>query len=346
MRTTTTTSRPIQSHTTTHGVRFIQILIICLLTRESLGRTAASRQKALEQILDSGGHGRKAGDSAGETDDDCDNADGIYHRPHFTKGRSVMVQLFEWKFVDVAEECRRFLGPKGYGGVQVSPGPRGLSPVLEHTVIKTDGLNHPWWQRYETISYRLSSRSGDETDFYSMSRICNDLGVRLYVDVVLNHMAAPLLQLLNNKTTKAGAGSSPPSNEAFIVNTLLATDVNISQSSYPEVPYEAKDFHRYCAINLATSNAQEMRNCQLNGHPDLDHSHNTVRQSIVAMLNKFIDMGVAGFRIDSAKYVWPIDLKLIYEQLKDLNTEYNFPAKARPFMYHDVFDMGLDQISK
>ncbi|XP_073845756.1 uncharacterized protein [Musca autumnalis] len=309
-------------------VGFIQILVICLLTQPSLGRTAASRQKALEQILDSG-QSRAASD---DNDDDCDNADGIYHRPHFTKGRSVMVQLFEWKFVDVAEECRTFLGPKRYGGVQ-------LSPVLEHTVIKTDGLNHPWWQRYETVSYRLSSRSGDETDFYSMSRICNDLGVRLYVDVVLNHMAAPPHLLLKNKTT-------PSPNEDFIVNTLLATDVNISQSSYPDVPYTAKDFHRTCSINLAASNAQEMRNCQLNGHPDLDHSHETVRQAIVTMLNKFIDMGVAGFRIDSAKYVWPIDLKLIYEQLKDLNTEYNFPEKSRPFMYHDVFDMGLDQISK
>uniref|UniRef100_A0A1I8MXJ4 alpha-amylase n=1 Tax=Musca domestica TaxID=7370 RepID=A0A1I8MXJ4_MUSDO len=324
--------------TTPHGVAVvvIQILVICLLAQPSLGRTAATRQKALEQILDSG-KSRQSSGSADDGDQGCDDADGIYHRPHFTKGRSVMVQLFEWKFVDVAEECRRFLGPRGYGGVQ-------LSPVLEHTVIKTDGLNHPWWQRYETISYRLSSRSGDETDFYSMSRICNDLGVRLYVDVVLNHMAAPLHLLLNNnnRTTK---GATAPKQD-FIVNTLLATDVNISQSSYPEVPYEAKDFHRYCAINLASSNAQEMRNCQLNGHPDLDHSHSSVRQAIVAMLNKFIDMGVAGFRIDSAKYIWPIDLKLIFEGLKDLNTEYNFPEKARPFIFHDVFDMGLDQISK
>lgn len=102
--------------TTPHGVAVavIQILVICLLAQPSLGRTAATRQKALEQILDSGKSRQSSGDEG------CDDADGIYHRPHFTKGRSVMVQLFEWKFVDVAEECRRFLGPRGYGGVQVS----------------------------------------------------------------------------------------------------------------------------------------------------------------------------------------------------------------------------------
>ncbi len=36
------------------------------------------------------------------------------------EGRSVIVHLFEWKFVDIGLECKRFLGPKGYGAVQVS----------------------------------------------------------------------------------------------------------------------------------------------------------------------------------------------------------------------------------
>lgn len=34
-------------------------------------------------------------------------------------GRSVIVHLFEWKWVDVANECESFLGPNGFGGVQV-----------------------------------------------------------------------------------------------------------------------------------------------------------------------------------------------------------------------------------
>lgn len=35
-------------------------------------------------------------------------------------GRSVIVHLFEWKWSDVANECEVFLGPNGFGGVQVS----------------------------------------------------------------------------------------------------------------------------------------------------------------------------------------------------------------------------------
>lgn len=48
-----------------------------------------------------------------------EDASNLYQQPHFTGNRSVIVQLFEWKFVDIAAECRDFLGPQGYAGVQV-----------------------------------------------------------------------------------------------------------------------------------------------------------------------------------------------------------------------------------
>lgn len=42
-----------------------------------------------------------------------------YKDPHYAPGRTTMVHLFEWKFSDIARECEDFLGPAGYGGVQV-----------------------------------------------------------------------------------------------------------------------------------------------------------------------------------------------------------------------------------
>lgn len=38
---------------------------------------------------------------------------------HYVPGHDGMVHLFEWKWLDIANECERFLGPMGYGGVQV-----------------------------------------------------------------------------------------------------------------------------------------------------------------------------------------------------------------------------------
>lgn len=56
--------------------------------------------------------------------------------PHWLEKRNTIVHLFEWKFRDIADECERFLAPKGYAGVQISP-------VSENIVIK----NRPWWER-------------------------------------------------------------------------------------------------------------------------------------------------------------------------------------------------------
>ena len=39
--------------------------------------------------------------------------------PHCVKNRSVLVQLFSWRWQDVARECETILGPHGYCGVQV-----------------------------------------------------------------------------------------------------------------------------------------------------------------------------------------------------------------------------------
>lgn len=47
------------------------------------------------------------------------NGDNPHQNPHFARGHVGIVHLFEWKWKDIALECERFLGPKGFGGVQV-----------------------------------------------------------------------------------------------------------------------------------------------------------------------------------------------------------------------------------
>lgn len=41
-----------------------------------------------------------------------------------------------------------------------------------------------------TASYKLDTRSGNEAAFADMTRRCNAAGVRIYVDILLNHMSA------------------------------------------------------------------------------------------------------------------------------------------------------------
>ncbi len=82
-----------------------------------------------------------------------------------------------------------------------------------------------------------------------------------------------------------------------------------------------------------------MRNCRLVGLVDLDQSQEYVRNKHKEFLNNLIDIGVAGFRVDAAKHMWPKDLEAIFTQLNHLNTDY-FSPNSKPFFYHEVIDYG------
>ncbi|XP_066271759.1 alpha-amylase 1-like [Branchiostoma lanceolatum] len=105
------------------------------------------------------------------------------HYPNTAYDKQAIVHLFEWRWVDIAEECERFLGPNGFGGVQVSP-------PNENIVIDKPYQHRPWYERYQPVSYHLNTRSGNDDEFRAMAHRCNQQGVRIYVDLVINHMTA------------------------------------------------------------------------------------------------------------------------------------------------------------
>ena len=61
-----------------------------------------------------------------------------------------------------------------------------------------------------------------------------------------------------------------------------------------------------------------MRNCKLVGLPDLLLSKDYVTSKIVEYMNRLINIGVAGFRIDAAKHMWPNDLNNLINKLDNL----------------------------
>ncbi|XP_071851934.1 alpha-amylase B-like [Apostichopus japonicus] len=234
---------------------------------------------------------------------------------NMASGRSTMVHLFEWKWPDIADECENFLGPYGYGGVQVSP-------PQEHYVG-----NNVWWDRYQPASYLINSRGGDRTAFSSMVSRCNNAGVRVYVDAVINHMAA---------------GGSPGS---------AGSVYNAGNYDFPQVPYSSWDFNvpnSKCSSSSGDvgnyNDAYEVRNCNLLGLKDLDVSKDYVRGKIADYMNDLISMGVAGFRVDAVKHMWPGDLENIVSRLNNLDRSV-FGSGKRPFIVQEVIDQGGEPIT-
>ncbi|XP_021961755.1 alpha-amylase 1 [Folsomia candida] len=247
-------------------------------------------------------------------------AHGQYNMPSFATNRTTMVHLFEWKWTDIAAECERFLGPAGYAGVQVSP-------VNENAVILDP--YRPWWERYQPVSYLLQTRSGTEAQFGDMVRRCNNVGVRIIVDCVINHMT--------HRTT-AGLGTA-------------GSSFNSANKQYPTVPYGPQDFHNAEHCPTASGDIEnhqdpvESRNCELGGLRDLNQGISSVREKITAFMNYLIDFGVAGFRIDAAKQIWPQDMQSIADGLKDLAWQHGFPPGSRPFIFQEIIILGEEPMA-
>ncbi|XP_063062868.1 alpha-amylase-like isoform X1 [Engraulis encrasicolus] len=243
-----------------------------------------------------------------------------YHHHSSRCGGTSIVHLFEWRWTDIAEECENYLAPNGIGAVQISP--------PSESVVVTEPWR-PWWERYQPISYKLCSRSGTEQELRDMVCRCNKVGVKIYADVVINHMCA----------SSAGEGRRSTCGSYF----------NASEKEFPSVPYSASHFNDD-KCTTASGNIEnyqdiyQVRDCRLVGLLDLAHHQEHVRERVASYLNTLLDMGVAGFRVDACKHMWPEDLKAIYGRLHNLNTKW-FPEGSRPFIYQEVIDLGGEPIT-
>ena len=80
---------------------------------------------------------------------------------------------------------------------------------------------------------------------------------------------------------------------------------------FPSVPYGPEHFtpRDMCPSGDGGVNAyddpENVRNCNLSGLCDLYGANDYVRDAVAAYLNDMIDIGVAGFRVDAAKHMWP-----------------------------------------
>lgn len=178
--------------------------------------------------------------------------------------RTAFVHLFEWQWNDVAAECENVLGPKGFAAVQVSPPQKSI-----------DG--EPWYTRYQPVSYAIEGRSGNRSEFASMVSRCKAVGVDIYVDAVINHMAA-------------------------------------LDRNFPEVPYGPNDFHT-CFEEINYQNRDSVQFCDLVGLNDLKTGSEYVRSQIAGYLNDLIGLGVAGFRLDASKHMPAGDIANIISRL-------------------------------
>ena len=214
---------------------------------------------------------------------------------------TVFVHLFEWSWNDIAQECEEFLGPKGYFAVQ-------LSPPNEHRFL----LGRPWYERYQPVSYQLTSRSGTRQEFIQMVQRCHQAGVQIYADAVINHMAScrPACDAAQPQFGNRGVGGSTYNLGQYQFDNLFDEE---DRNRLPGAlnAFHQEHFHHGCNQVSDWNNPWQVQNCELERLADLATEREDVQNTIANYLVALLALGVDGLRIDAAKHFPPGDLHAI-----------------------------------
>ncbi|KAJ7443200.1 glycoside hydrolase [Mycena galericulata] len=194
--------------------------------------------------------------------------------------KTVIIQMFEWTWDSVAAECTNFIGPAGYGFVQVSP-------PQEHIT------GAQWWTDYQPVSYILTSKRGNQAQFQNMINTCHTAGVKVISDTLFNHMTGG----------DSGVGTAGSSYTHY---------------NYPGI-YQTTNFH-HCGLEpgddiVNYDNRIEVQTCQLDNLADLATDTDFVQGVLAAYGNHLISLGVDGFRLDAAKHMAASDINNILGRL-------------------------------
>ncbi|MCL9782444.1 alpha-amylase family protein [Vibrio sp. S4M6] len=206
-----------------------------------------------------------------------------------------ILHAFNWKYSEVAAKANQ-IAQAGYKQVLVAP------------AMKSSG--DQWWARYQPQDYRvIDSPLGNKEDFVNMIQALKKVGVEVYADVVLNHMANESWKRSDLNYPGTDVLADYKNRSSYYAKQTLFGDLS-------QELFSANDFHPAGCITdwNDPGNVQYWRLCGGNGDtglPDLDPNNWVVSQQRL-YLQALKDLGVKGFRIDAVKHMSQYQIDQIF----------------------------------
>ena len=220
---------------------------------------------------------------------DADNNYGLSE----TVNDGTILQAWTWSFANI-EANLETIAEQGFTTIQVSPPNEIKKGTKGAKFLQSDGQNG-WWMYYQPSGFQINNSSdnalGTKAQFVSMCSKAHELGLKVIVDAVINHMG-----------TKEGDDNNTSTDPMSHVTPKAAT-------FEPEI-YNNKLFHNpwkkmtYIESNDTQYNSTYdlTRNCT-SGLPDLKTEDARVQSAIYDYMEELIAAGADGFRFDAAKHI-------------------------------------------
>ena len=246
----------------------------------------------------------------------------ITQSSHYENGqKGGIVELFGWPYEDIIEECE-FISHAGYMGIKIySP-----NEHLQNFNNIEDEMLNPWWFINQPVSYKLHSRMGNKRQLKNMINICRSYNLRIYADIVINHMTSSGYDMYDDHRSgygndcfhwneKDSTAGSPFWTVGFRYENNSYTGLEPGLE-YPSVPYFPSDFH--CRSGITNwQDSGELNGGWITELADLNTEKEYVQQRIADYFCELLSIGFSGLSIPNAKHIYPQSFASIFKKLKD-----------------------------
>ena len=214
--------------------------------------------------------------------------------------------MWNWSFKTIKENIKEIVNA-GYTWIQISP----VQGTKDKSLVVKD-----WWMLYQPINFKIGNfQIGSRSEFIEMCAEAHRYGLKVMVDVILNHMA-----------NRGGGSDSNFPHET--VESFIRDDINF--------------WHERKKVENWNDRWQVTHWCI--GLPDLNTSNHMLQDMIIDFLNDVIECGADGLRFDAAKHIelpedpggsdfWP----RVIQSLKN---------KEKLFLYGEVLQCGASNYEK
>ncbi len=221
-----------------------------------------------------------------------------------TVNEGAILQAFNWSFANITANLEK-VAEQGFTTIQVSP-PNEIKMPTKGVSVTTTDMSNGWWMFYQPAGFQLNESTdnalGTKAEFVAMCEKAHELGLKIIVDAVINHMGTDDDHVdppYDNTSTDPMDHVTPRAAE-FEPELLAARAFH---DPWVNMTYKENYWDGYSDYDIEEDLTQHCTS----GLPDLATETQLVQDTIYDYLEELVLAGADGFRFDAAKHIETMD---------------------------------------
>ena len=224
-----------------------------------------------------------------------------------TVNEGKIIQAWNWSYANIEKNLVK-LAEQGFTTIQVSP-PNELKMPTKGVKVCEPAVGgiapNGWWMFYQPAGFQLNESEdnalGTKSEFVQMCDKAHELGLKIIVDAVINHMGTDddHVGLYDNDSTDPLDHVNPRA--AQFEKELL--DARAFHDPWVNMTYKENYWDGWSDYDIEEDLTQHCTS----GLPDLATETQLVQDVIYDYFVELVEAGADGFRFDAAKHIETMD---------------------------------------